>query len=523
MLKKWSTKKKIAVTVVILVISFLFAGLLYFLFKPAPPPKVILTTVSSGDVVQTLDATGTVESANQESFSILNGTKVTTVNVRVGDRIKEGDLLATFDTASLSGLIGEKEKAYKTAYETYTSSKKAAKISAAELVAIKKDILSLESEIKGLEQAIAATANKNDPKTETTDKSIADKINSFFEDNLILQLLRGETPAIFDLSSITGMSADQTKLTSLKLELIQLQAKQTIADAQASGILESTLKSIYESTLEDYNKTKAAVDGLQNGWIAKNEGIIREINIVAGQNFKSASAIDTKLDLSAMLSVLSSNSESADIVDMIKQFITPNSSGMTVEYYPFAANFILGKYDVLKITMDQEAKIVAADGKTFGGKITFISPVASSSSSININSLLGSSGSSSGVEAKVSIDNPDTSIIIGFDVAISIDVDKAENATLVPAEAIQFDSEGSYIFLYNSKTKRVERKQVKTGIFSGALYQVISGCEAGDIIVKAPPMTLKDGEKVSIQSTETPSNISTTKKTETSTATTVAD
>lgn len=521
MLKKWSTKKKIAVTVVILVISFLFAGLLYFLFKPAPPPKVILTTVSSGDVVQTLDATGTVESANQESFSILNGTKVATVNVRVGDRIKEGDLLATFDTSSLKDLISEKEKTYKTAYETYNSSKNAAKTSAAELGVIKKDIVSLESEIKGLEQAIAAANNKNE--TETTDKSIADKINSFFGDNLILQLLRGETPAIFDLSSITGMSADQTKLTSLKLELVQLQAKQTIADAQASGILESTLKSIYESTLEDYNKTKAAVDGLQNGWIAKNEGIVREINIVAGQNFKSASPIDTKLDLSAMLSVLSSNSESADIVDMIKQFITPNSTGMTVEYYPFAATFILGKYDVLKITMDQEAKIVAADGKVFNGKITFISPVASSSSSININSLLGSSGSSSGVEAKVSIDNPDTSIIIGFDVAISIDVDKAENAVLVPAEAIQFDSEGSYIFLYSPKTKRVERVQVKTGIFSGALYQVISGCEAGDVIVKAPPMTLKDGEKVSIQSTESPTIVSTTKKVDTSSETAIAD
>lgn len=512
MFKKWSSKKKIFVTFVILIVLSLFAGLLYYLFKPEPAPKVILTTVSSGDVVQTLDATGTVESANQESFSILNGTKVVTVNVRVGDRIKEGDLLATFDTASLSGLLSDKEKTYKTAYETFIGSKNASKTSAEELTGIKKDIASLEAEIKELEQAIAAATNKDETDTDITSQSISDRIKSFFGDNLILKMLRGETASVFDMSSITGMSADQTKLASLQIELIQLQAKQTIADAQASGMLESTLQSLYESTLSDYNETKIAVEALQKGWIAKNDGIIREINITAGQNFKNTSAIDTKLDLSAMLNVLSSNSESADIVEIIKQFITPNSAGMIVEYYPFAAKFVLGKYDVLKITMDQEARIIAANGNEFNGKITYISPTASSGSDININSLLGTSGSSSGVEAKVSINNPDTSIIIGFDVAISIDVDKAENAVLVPAESIQFDSEGSYVFIYNSNKKRVERVKVKTGIFSGSMYQVVSGCQTGDTIVKAPPMTLKDGEKISIQSTESPTSVSTTKK-----------
>lgn len=524
MLKKWSAKKKVVVTVVILVIISLFAGLLYYLFKPEPPPKVMMTTVTSGDVVQTLDATGTVESANQQAFPIFNGTKVKTVNVRVGDKIKEGDLLATFDTASLSNLIGEKEKAYKSAYETYISSKNATKTSAAELVAVKKDIASLESEIKQLEKSIADTAKKDEVEPDKGSESIVDRINSLFKDNIILKMLRGESVEIFDLSSMTGMSSEQTKLASLQLELIQLQAKQTIADAQASGMLDSTLKSFYESALEDYKVTKSAVDELQKGWVAKSDGIIREISIVAGQNYKSASAIDTSLDLSAMLNLLSSGSESADLVDIVKQFIAPNENGMVVEYYPFAARFILGKYDVLKITMDQKAKIIAADGNVFEGNITYISPVASSSSSINISSLLGSGGgSSSGVEAKVSIDNPDTSVIIGFDVAISIDVDKAENAALVPAESIQFDSEGSYVFTYDAKTKRVERIQVKTGIFSGSMYQIVSGCEVGNTIVKAPPLTLKDGDKVSIQSTTTPTNGSATTTTEKSSTATNTD
>lgn len=507
MFKKWSTKKKVfAIASVIILISFI-GGVLYYIFKPEPAPKVILTSVFSGDVTQTLDATGTVESANQDAFKILEGTKVLTVNFRVGERVKKGDLLATFDTSSLSELVSGKQKSYDSALDAYKNSKNAASTSAVDLVQIEKDIKSLETEISALESTIASTSA--DTTTSTSSQSILDKITSMFGDNFLINLLSGKSTSSFDLSSITGMSADQTNLTSLQLELLQLKAKQTIAKAQANGTLESTMKSLYESSLDDLNKTKAAVESLKTGWIAKDDGIIREVTVSEGQIFKNAAAVNTSIDLSSIINLLSTNSASADIMSILKQYLTPDSNGMTVEYYPFAASFILGKYDVLKVTMDQAAKITAANGSVFEGKITYISPVASSSSSINISSILGSSGSSSGVEAKVSIPNPDSGVIIGFDVDISIDVDKAENAVLVPAEAIQFDSEGSYIFLYNSKTKKVTRTQVKTGIFSGSAYQIISGCQVGDIIIKAPPMTLVDGDKVTVQTTESPSNIST--------------
>lgn len=504
MLKSWSIKKKVFTSAFVIITLALIAGLLYYMFKPDPAPKVILTSVFSGDVTQTLDATGTVESANQDVFPILDGTKVLTVNFRVGDKIKKGDLLATFDTSSLNNLVNDKQKAYNTAYETYSNAKSAATTSSTDLVQLEKDIKTIEAQINELESNIASADNSGT--AAESSQTLLDKITAMFGDSILINLLKGRGSSGFDLSSITGMSAEQTKLTSLQLELLQLKAKQTIAKAQASGTLESTLKSFYESSLEDLNTTKAAVENLKTGWIAKEDGIVREVKIADGQLYKNVSAINTTLDLSSIINLLSSNSESADIMSIVKQYLTPNATGMVVEYYPFAASFVLGKYDVLKVSMDQDAKITAPNGSVFDGKITYISPVASTSSSINISSILGTSGSSSGVEAKVSIPNPDSGVIIGFDVDISIDVDKAENAILVPAEAIQFDSEGSYVFLYNSKTKRVTRTQVKTGIFSGSLYQIVAGCEVGDVIIKAPPMTLVDGDKVSIESTESPTN-----------------
>ena len=166
------------------------------------------------------------------------------------------------------------------------------------------------------------------------------------------------------------------------------------------------------------------------------------------------------------------------------------------------ASFLLGKYDVLKVSMDQPVKITSPKGNVSEGKVTFISPVASTSTDINISSLLGTSGSASGVVTKVSIPQPDESVIIGFDVDLQMDVGQAENALIVPAEAVQFDNEGSYVYIYNEAENTVTRAIVRTGIFSGKQYQILSGCEEGDYIVKAPSISLADRVKVNVRGRE---------------------
>lgn len=498
MKKGMSAKKKAFITILVFLVVGFVSVVAYYLFRPDPPPKVILTTAFKSDVTQTLEATGTVESANRKDYSVLNGTKVSTVNFRVGDRVKKGDVLATFDTSSLNALVDQKQKNYNAARDAFKNASNEAGASAADIPALEKQIADVEAKIKELEQKNAEAGKKE------TSKTTLDKLKSIFGDSLFLNILFGNSSA-FDMSSLTGMSAEETKLASLQLELMQLNAKLTLARAQAGGTLENTLKVFSDSALEDLNNTKAAVAVLKSGWVAEADGIVRTVNIVPGQAFKSQSSLSPDVDLSSIVNLLTTNSEGADIVGMMQEYFKSNSVGMSIEYYPFAASFILGKYDVLKVKMDQVAKVKAANGEMHEGKITYISPVASSSSSINLTSILGSGGSSSGIEAKVSIPNPDAGIIIGLDVEISIDVDKAKDALLVPAEAVQFDSEGSYVFIYNAKSKRVSRAEVKTGIFSGTHYQILSGCSEGDVIVKAPPHALKNDDKVAIETTESPS------------------
>ena len=71
-------------------IVLVVALIVYFLVRPEPGTPVTLVSVQKGDIQQELIATGTIESDNQTDFSLLEGTKVLTVNVKSRRSCEEG-------------------------------------------------------------------------------------------------------------------------------------------------------------------------------------------------------------------------------------------------------------------------------------------------------------------------------------------------------------------------------------------------------------------------------------------------
>ena len=104
--KALSKGKKTAVIVGAIAIVLVVALIVYFLVRPEPGTPVTLVSVQKGDIQQELIATGTIESDNQTDFSLLEGTKVLTVNVKVGDHVKKGDVLAV---AQVAGIMAAKK------------------------------------------------------------------------------------------------------------------------------------------------------------------------------------------------------------------------------------------------------------------------------------------------------------------------------------------------------------------------------------------------------------------------------
>jgi HlyD family secretion protein len=97
-------KKAKMISIAVAGLLLVGGGVTYYIEKPVgavAAQNIQSTTVQRGDVSQTVSASGTLAPANQVSFpSPSNGAKITAMNVKVGVKVKAGQVLATFDSAS---------------------------------------------------------------------------------------------------------------------------------------------------------------------------------------------------------------------------------------------------------------------------------------------------------------------------------------------------------------------------------------------------------------------------------------
>lgn len=492
--KKWTTKKKVLVAVLAVVCAAILAGVLYLFFKPDPLPQVGVAEVERDSITQTLDFSGTVSSVQKGTFIPIDGTKVITVNVKVGERVKKGDVLATFDTSSLNSTIAEKQKAYLTAVENYNNAKNTAVTSSAELKEIEKRLAEIEKELAEQEKQNNNSGSSDNTSQDKTDTEASNKFWELISKALGMDDIVGALGKLDDLINSGSSNIFGSGVSELQMEKMQLELKKITLEAQSGNITQSTYKTIMEASKKELDSLTASVNSLKKGWVAEYDGIVSEVNITAGQTCRSAAS--AQLDLSSIIDLASGGT---DISELIAALFGQTQSGITVEYYPFVVDFVLGKADIFKVNLDTPCRVTATDDSVVDGVVSYISPVASQGSSASLSSLIGT-GSASGVDAKVTIAEPTSSIIIGLDVDISIDVESKDNAIVVPSEAVKNDATGTYVYIYDPETKRIKISPVELGISDDTRYEIISGCEVGDMIITTVPTgtTLADGDKVKV-------------------------
>ena len=519
--KALSKGKKTAVIVGAIAIVLVVALIIYFLVRPEPGTPVTLVSVQKGDIQQELIATGTVESDNQTDFSLLEGTKVLTVNVKVGDHVKKGDVLATFDASSLSGKLNERRTAYNEALKTYNNSMTAASEAKTKLPQVNKEIKELEAKIEKLTKeanANKATQTTTSAQKETTEatttpntlqgqiQAIVDKLlganGSASQIQKLINQLTQMANSGFDLSAMAGSSS--TELIQAQMDLAQLKLQKTTLEAQQSNTLASTYRLVVDASKKSLDEMESMVASLKSGWIAQDDGVVTAVNIKAGETYQGggASSASNSFDISSILQAVSGGTDINSLMNTLTSLGSGGNVGMTVENYgQFYVSFSLDKYDVLKIKTGMPAVITTASGE-LEGEVSFISPVASSGGGLDLSSLAGSltgAGTSSSIPAKVKIHNPDASVIIGVDVDVSIQTDEAKGATLIPLESLLVEEGKKYVFVYHEAEKTVTKKEVETVLVSDTMYQITSGVSAGEQIVKSPSKTLVDGARVTIQ------------------------
>ncbi len=490
-----SLSRKKQVTVIVLAVCLLVAiivGLVVAL-KPNYSAEVGLIDVSTGDVIESISSTGTVVSSSKDNFKIFDGVTVKKVNFKLGDQVKKGDVIATFDCSSAKSLVNEKKETYEQAKKAYDDTMQAAKTAEKTLPEVEEKLKTLKSEIEKAQAEEEASKNSEQTTQSTQENaSLLTRIEKLVEN---LSNLGGS----FDMSSLLGSSSSSMQL---QMEYIELLTQKATLEAQSNEATQEVYKLLADNSKKTYEEYKDIYSQLEKGWTAKKDGVITALNIEEGQKFDSQTAPTSaqSIDLSTVMSALNGG---VDVNELVASFTqSAITTAVVVDNYDdFYIDFEISKYDIPKVKLNQKATVTALN-EEFEGYVSYISPtIESSSSSIDISSIASSltgGSSSSGLKARIKINNPDTSVIIGLTVDIVIETNRVENTTVVPLEGIEIDGKSYYAYIYDQKTKTIEKKELEVGISSDTLYQVKSGCEVGDKLVKNPTNALIDGSKVKV-------------------------
>lgn len=144
------------------------------------------------------------------------------------------------------------------------------------------------------------------------------------------------------------------------------------------------------------------------------------------------------------------------------------------------------------LRLGQRAEITGAGfaGSVYYGEITSIADEATQT--------LSGAAQETVVEVLVSVENPGADIKPGFSASARIVTMEKQNVLIAPYEAVEADENGEeYVFLY--RNRRAVRTPVKTGEEYDSGFEILSGCEAGDILLLSPA-GLTDGARVALTS-----------------------
>lgn len=519
--KKMSRQKQIGSVIAIIVILGLIGYVAYSNFKPEALPEYNVTEVYKGDIQSTYETKGTVASNNTVTYQAASGVKVTSVNVNVGDSVKAGDVLATFDTAPLSVTLKEYKTAYDKANSAYNDAQSKISTANANIKSTNVQLAQTNNEISQLEKEIAAAESSTTVEESVTQYSpeqiealIAKLQTGGFTQEEINSIISSLQAGTGNVSSADVENAIENATATKKLQLAQKQSQKQLLETQISlyeAQTDDTALSIYKSVLDnkkaDYDNYKNLVDSLKDGWVASADGIITEVNITAGEAFVPAAKTSTTTDLSSIMSAVSGD---ADITSVLSDIIGSSSgtdagsgAGIVLENSnEFIAEFSVGKYDLLSLKVGQ-AVTVTSLGNVYDAEVIYVSATASESSSLDLSSLASSltgssGGSSSGALVRIKIKNPDEKIIIGFDVDISVNTEKITDVLIIPIDAVTTEDGTNYVYVADSENV-VSKKEVTVGAYSTDEYQLVSGVELGERVVDNPKTSLTEGAEIAVK------------------------
>jgi len=421
--------------------------------------------VVRGDVVQSVNVDGSLSLVQDRKLTFDTSGKVAEVSVKEGDRVTEGQVLASIDvTTPLEYTLKAAEQAVKTAELG---------VKTAEL-AMKTPEIALKAAEIDLELANNSFLELTSPYPFTTYRFV---IPECVEAISVAQQYITEAQIEFQ----KGLEGKPYSITTVDEKLINAQERLDVAEEKLAAGLSAGIQPVgleYWTLREvqlQVDKAQLAVDKAENDLEqARNNVDIAETNLDKATT--ELDRIKDEMEKGVLLApfdgiIASVNVEVGDILSSVSYATTT-----AFEIIDPTRMELKADVDEIDIPDVQEGlkviiEVDALPDIQFGGEVTFISSLPKVEGGLVLYTVT------------VGFDVPEGSALkAGMSATADIIIDERHDVLLVPNRAITLDSSGNPTVKV-MVNEQIQERQVVTGISDGFNTEIVNGLADGEVVV----------------------------------------
>lgn len=495
-------KKHMKGIIVLLVVLIGAAVGLTFFFKnrttdtEAKVVKQNVIPLGKQTLTKSISATGTIESSKTRTVSAnLNNMTVKKVKVKVGDTVKKGQELVTFDKTDL-----------KDALEEAKDNLAEAKSEANENISDASEQLSDAKEAYSKAKTQAAKAEAEEKKAKAAQEK-AEKEAKAAQEKAEKEAKEAKEKAKKELETAKKkVSSLEKKLAKAKNEQKKMQLEQELAKAKqdletAQRAYETASASTGTNNGNNANTTNAAATNTSYGSSNSNSVDQAKSSVSSAQkNLKNAkknaekSIKEAKKQVEQARENLAKCAVTSPITGIVTAVNIEDGTTYTggtmfqiEDVSSYKVTTSVDEYDISDVSVGQKAVILteATDQEEINGKIIFVAPSTSAtySSSGSSGSSMGSAGmsssssSSDGYEVVIKITDKNEKLKLGMTAKCSIILEQVTDVFAVPYDAIHKDSDRNDV-IYVAKSAEDTENYTEVSVTKGMesdYYVEISG------------------------------------------------
>ena len=428
----------------LLVTVLLVGGLWFYNTKNAAASTTSYLTgmVRIGTVEKAVSATGTIQPINQYNLSSSSGGKITEIDVKIGDPVKAGQILAKLDPTQAQQQVTQAQNALTQAQlklnQLYAPPSQVSVLNAQSAVlkaqvddaTAKNNLQTLQSYKNSvtLKNAITKLQASSNPGSNTQPSSLQDYVSN---------------PA--DLDAAIAQASITYQLAQANLNVAE--AQQTQTNAGTSG---TDLQLAQSQVTQAKTTLNSAQTTLNSAVItAPADGTVTAINGQVGESPSGSQGSNASSQGSSSFITMIGSSDTMQVVVPVNQV------------------------DIGKVSAGQSSNITldAYPGQTFSGTVALVSPTGTSQSGVTTFSVT------------INVTNKDNMMKSGMSANVTIIIAQKKDVLIVPSAAVHTKGSTQSVSLAPVGSSTPVVRTVQIGLDDGKNAEVIQGLQEGDKVV----------------------------------------